>query len=295
MKLTGTIRQINRLSGTIFRAKTETQGGGYETVEIVPEVVETETGSPDELIVNRDTVPIAFYTSGNTLDDCVIYGASGGVGDLNSTTGKYDIPITVQGKNVIVNTLASQTYNGITLTRNSDGSVTLNGTAEASMNFSMTRDTHTLNPDDYQPIENAVYVISGSPEGAAVNKYMMSFRYVSAIGSTSSFARIPQEGLTIDNTGGEYNYIAPYISVWSGITCNNVTFRPMLRLAGTSDTYEALTAKTTRTISIDAPLTAGQSISAEQAGITLPTSSDNWNTLTVDTSVKPEVMITYRE
>ena len=37
MKLTGTVRQVNRLSGTLFRTKAS--GGSHEINEVVPEIV----------------------------------------------------------------------------------------------------------------------------------------------------------------------------------------------------------------------------------------------------------------
>lgn len=265
-----------------------TAGGEYGFYDRLSESFYERASSHGETVCITDIPPISFRTSGARLTDYTIYGRNGGVGDPDIETGKYLIPVTVRSKNIIVNALASQTYNGITLTRNSDGSVTLNGTAEASMNFSMTRDTHTLYSDDYQPIENTVYVISGSPEDAAVNKYMMSLRYVSAIGSASSFARILPEGLTIDNTGGEYNYIAPYISVWSGVTCNNVTFRPMLRPAGTSAEYEA-PLKATVNIVLDAPLYEGDSASLSDTLTDIPT-VDGSIGLSVGTAVQPGKM-----
>ena len=39
--------------------------------------------------------------SGTNVRNFVIHGAEGGVGDLNADTGKYEIPVTVRGKNLI--------------------------------------------------------------------------------------------------------------------------------------------------------------------------------------------------
>ena len=123
----------------------------------------------------------------------------------------------------------------------------------------------------------------------------MSFRYCSAAGSASSFARVPAGGsAVIDNTSGDHCLIAPYITVWSGITCNNVVFRPMLRLEGTSDTYEAPLGKNTYKLIIDETLTEGQSVSVSDKGLIISVFADSLNTLTVDTTVRSEVMFTYK-
>ena len=43
------------------------------------------------------TLPFTFKSNGRRLKNYRIYGASGGVGDLDSDTGKYIIPVTING------------------------------------------------------------------------------------------------------------------------------------------------------------------------------------------------------
>ena len=204
----------------------------------------------------------------------------------------YDIPIAVKGKNEIINTIATQTRNGLTITRNDDGSITINGTATANTNFVLTQDTQTFNVADYQEIDRQRYILSGSPASGAVNKYLMSFKYCSAAGSASSFARVPAGGsAVIDNTSGDHCLIAPYITVWNGITCNNVVFRPMLGLEGTSDTYEAPFNSTAR-LSLDSPLGTNDTITLEDTNIDIPI-CNGLNTITFQTSVQPSEITIY--
>ena len=207
----------------------------------------------------------------------------------------YDIPIIISGKNEIINTVSSQTYNGLTIIRNDDGSITVNGTASANTNFIITRDSHTFEVADYQEIEKEKYILSGSPLDGGVNKYLLSFRYTPSIGTTSSLARVPAGGsVIIDNTNGDYNTIAPYLSVWSGVACNNVTFKPMLRKINTTDTYEP-PFKQKVILSLDAPLGAGDTITLDDTNIDIPI-NNGLNTISFQTSVQPsEVTLSLNE
>lgn len=207
----------------------------------------------------------------------------------------YDIPIIISGKNEIINTVSSQTYNGLTIIRNNDGSITVNGTASANTNFIITRDSHTFEVADYQEIEKEKYILSGSPLDGGVNKYLLSFRYTPSIGTTSSLARVPAGGsVIIDNTNGDYNTIAPYLSVWSGVACNNVTFKPMLRKINTTDTYEP-PFKQKVILSLDAPLGAGDTITLDDTNIDIPI-NNGLNTISFQTSVQPsEVTLSLNE
>lgn len=48
--------------------------------------------------VTADTFPFKLYAKGGYVKQYIIYGAPGGVGDYNSTTGKYHIPIRVSAE-----------------------------------------------------------------------------------------------------------------------------------------------------------------------------------------------------
>lgn len=169
------------------------------------------------------TLPLSFEANGNNLLNYRIDGNTGGVGDRT--------------KNILINNLETQTYKGITLTVNADKSVTLNGTATESINFVTYSNSHTLYPNDYQHLENGIYIVSGTPIDAEVNSYYMSFRYAK-IGGSSSLTRVPPNGVQIDNSTGNYELIALYITVWSGVTVNNVIFKPMICNSNETLEYE---------------------------------------------------------
>ena len=56
------------------------------------------TGSAESL---TSSLTLADCCGGTNVRNYVIHGAEGGVGDLNSDTGKYEIPVTVRGKNLM--------------------------------------------------------------------------------------------------------------------------------------------------------------------------------------------------
>lgn len=56
------------------------------------------TGSAESL---TSLLTITDGCGGTNVRNYVIHGAEGGVGDLNSDTGKYEIPVTVRGKNLM--------------------------------------------------------------------------------------------------------------------------------------------------------------------------------------------------
>ena len=56
------------------------------------------TGSAESL---TSSLTLADCCGGTNVRNYVIHGAEGGIGDLNSDTGKYEIPVTVRGKNLM--------------------------------------------------------------------------------------------------------------------------------------------------------------------------------------------------
>ena len=60
------------------------------------------------------TLPFVFKSNGHRLRNYRIYGAEGGVGDFDSETGKYIIPITMYGQteNLVSEIITGKYYNG---------------------------------------------------------------------------------------------------------------------------------------------------------------------------------------
>ena len=136
---------------------------------------------------------------------------------------------TTSGKNLFDNTATSKTLNNVTFTVNKeDGSVTANGTASANTFFVL----KNFN------LEAGSYILSGCPSGGSadtysVNCYQNNNEFICRnIGGDSRF--------TTDGTTNANNRLE--IKIASGLTVNNLTFYPMIRLASITDnTYEPYT------------------------------------------------------
>ena len=139
---------------------------------------------------------------------------------FDEETGKYGIEVKNTGKNLLNNTASTTTIYGVTFTKNEDGSVICNGTATNTVN------TYKIATTTLQP---GTYTLSGCPSG----------------GSTSTF-RITELNGTPDDIGSGKTFIVSqettynwYIQIYKGNVCNNLIFKPMIRLSSIiDDTYE---------------------------------------------------------
>ena len=192
----------------------------------------------------------------------------------NST---YCVPLEISGANELTNNITSQEINGLTVTRNYDGSITINGTASASTSFVVKNDGHSVGAalnDNYITIDQARYFISGSPIGSATNKYIMSYRYIGVNDSETSLARVPQGGAILNNLDNGRYKIAPYITVWSGVRCEDVVFKPMLQKIKMVD------------IPITAPLNRNEKITKQITKVNIPIFIGE-NTFSIDSTNQP--------
>ena len=142
---------------------------------------------------------------------------------LNRSTLGY------QRKNLLKNTAVSQTIRGMTFTVNKDGSVTANGTATATADISISTKSPILNGD---------YTLTCCPAGGSAGSYRTIARIYDSEDNPLTATLIDTgEGLTV--TGSDDSYINVIIRISSGVTAENLTFRPMLRYAEITDgTYE---------------------------------------------------------
>lgn len=130
--------------------------------------------------------------------------------------------LNVCGKNLIPYpyVFTSKTINGIAFTVNSDGTITVNGTATATV-------TVQLNNPIYGFTGKTV-TLSGCPVTGGANKYGMF--YYDTYTSQHDFGN----GITFSPRG----YVALYIHIYSGQTVNNIVFKPQLELGSTATPYE---------------------------------------------------------
>jgi len=137
----------------------------------------------------------------------------------------YDKPwVGGAGKNKLPLTATTQTINGVTFTPNSDGTITVNGTATGHV-------VYNLYYADVSCPYNG-YILSGCPLGGSGTTYDLRVSDVTTTSSTETGT-----GTTINLTDtGQWS---AQIIVRNGVTVNNLVFKPMIRLATETDpTFE---------------------------------------------------------
>lgn len=128
------------------------------------------------------------------------------------------------GKNLLKISNTTKTVNNVTFTINNDGSVLVNGTASANIFFNLIQGQAAYNDD-------VDYILTGCPSGGSGSTYALRWNT-----GTSTPIDIGS-GVTIPAGTGDALYIE--IRIQSGYVCNNLLFKPMLRLASIPDsTYE---------------------------------------------------------
>lgn len=125
----------------------------------------------------------------------------------------------IKGKNLLKNTAATTTESGVTFTRNSDGSITCNGTATQGIQFLI---------GEAKVAENTDYIISGCPKDGNPNKYFLLAKYRGNLG------RLDFGNGAAFNSGAD-SEVEVNINIREGQTVSNLTFYPMLRDASIAD------------------------------------------------------------
>lgn len=121
--------------------------------------------------------------------------------------------------NLLRPTLGTTTLNGVTCTNNGDGTYTLNGTATDVTSFVI---------GNFEFKQGVQYKLVGCPSGGNKNYYIWYNR--------SPYYADYGDGKVIDGDGAEVSIV---ISVESGVTVNNLLFKPMITddLSATYDDF----------------------------------------------------------
>lgn len=129
------------------------------------------------------------------------------------------------GKNLLNIQTSSSSQFGITVTKNSDGTLTVNGTAtaDAAVIFNTT-----------VTLAAGTYTLSGCPSGGSSSTYNLNLDQLSTMRDNGS-------GVTF--TLNAERTSTAYVSVKSGVTLNNVIFKPMIVSGSTSGDFEPYTGK----------------------------------------------------
>ena len=218
-------------------------------------------------------------------------------------TGFDSVKLYLSGKNLArnENVVGSITKYGLTFTKNSDGSVTVNGTntrgSTVNYFFNLGAD-QSYYLDMTLPVGQ--YVLTGCPTGGATNKYFIGMYHHNNVSQNWGTSLDIGSGKTYTVTADTNTGIGFRIGIASGQTVSNLTFKPMLRLASVADaTYEPYKGNT-YSVSFGSAGTvyggtldvvSGQ-LTVERAFITLDeTANWSWSTATL----RPHVLISGME
>ena len=137
------------------------------------------------------------------------------------TGNTYEVNL---GKNLLPNIATTTTKNGITFTKNSDGTYTVSGTATANAVFSILTEGDLTNPT----LQTGTYTLSGCPSGGSGNTYKLDI-------SVGSYNQDTGSGVTFTlSEATQINYVR--ILVYSGQTINAV-FKPMIEKGSQVTSY----------------------------------------------------------
>ena len=133
------------------------------------------------------------------------------------------------GPNLVESNLTTISTQGVTIV-NTNGVVTINGTTTIGTWIWVQSGT-VSSQGTFQELGKGKYAIGGVPEDATVSTYRMHLLYRStASGSQTSVQILPDnDPVIIDNTNGDYNYVALRITIASGTVCDNVVFTPYIK------------------------------------------------------------------
>ena len=154
------------------------------------------------------------------------------IGTLDSTDGKYKIPVTLTGKNVLPYPYKdpSKTGNGISFTVNGDGSVSLTGTATGkatyyfARSFKLKSGTYTLSEKMKNQSSNVSIILDAYAGGTFLSSHSASAKKTTVI------------TLSQDATVSIYAYVP------TGVVCENYPVKPQLEYGTAETEYEPYTA-----------------------------------------------------
>ena len=130
------------------------------------------------------------------------------------------------------------TTNGLTFTVNSDGSVTVTGSASANTSYYLNGSSLSQTPAPIPIDPTKQYTISGCPPGGSSTTYMIGV-YRSADGSTwSAVQRDTGSGVVVSGTGYKYIYARIIIYTAATIPVGGLTFYPMMETGTVAHDYQ---------------------------------------------------------
>ena len=164
------------------------------------------------------------------------------VSDSLDTKMSYADNGVLGAKNKLPNMGISETINNVTFTKNSDGTVTANGTASADITYYILP-SGTVNDFNFKDGD----ILSGCPANGGDNTYRLTALFS---GNSNKWIEDTGNGKILDTTENKPN-VSVYIVIKNGVTVSNLVFKPMIRLATDTDpTYQPY-AQTNRELTVN--------------------------------------------
>lgn len=143
-------------------------------------------------------------------------------GLTNSLNNEIATRAKLGGHNLFKVAAEMLTIQGVTFTRNSDGSFTVNGTASGNIYYNLTL-------SKFLKFEDLDYILTGCPSGGSEDSYSLFIRSNEADSSQWQYAIDYGNGISfLADSSREY---VAFMYVKDGYTISNKTFYPMIRLA----------------------------------------------------------------
>ena len=252
--------RINEMSSHIEQTYDELQGLGADLTN-VNKNIENISMVLDDIY---DSMPqVSGEGTSLTLDDTRVgkikSTLKGNTSQSGTPTPTSPIPvnvvsgdneINVVGKNLIptsdIISTSGTTSNGITFTRNSDGSITANGTATGAISIYIN--------NDYTELSAGTYTFSDSVASGESGTTFFSYADVRHTDSTGwDYYNFSTANTTtgMTQTIPEAFKFKTRIVIRNGQTLNNVVFKPMLEVGSSATTYKAYQGNT---YNIDLPV-----------------------------------------
>lgn len=243
------------------------------------DTVEWSNISPE----NAKYLIINTVSASDTLNLYATY-ESTGVGDYDSTTGKYVIPVVLGGKNVLKNTKGSVTYTNMTSVVDSEGKITINGYVPGTTFIDI--NANLILPD----VSGMIF--SGCPENGSASTYCQRATFL----SNDNYVNQTGTEKVFQNGGDAYKV---NIRINANYVCDNLVFKPMIRYPNTDSTFEPYYEPRVYNIYLDEPLKANEYIDFREQkcyrsdntreNVSLPavTCIDGTNILSVNTEIQP--------
>ena len=156
--------------------------------------------------------------------------------------GVSSVDVVSAGKNLLLRGATSDTINGVTFTVNSDGSVTVNGTASANTAFVICN----------VYLKSGSYILSGAPATGQSTTYELQ-----VLASNGTTYREYGSGRTFTLAQGTDGLNEVRILIRKNYVANNLVFYPQLELGSTASAYEPISG-TTHTANLGRTIYGGE-------------------------------------